>query len=67
MKYKIKEVITSSKGRITAETVYDNYDVAIGELTERFNERDKTGITELMFIGIDDGIAVYTKTIYRRE
>lgn len=67
MKYMIKEVITSSKGRITAETVYDNYDVAIGELTERFNERDKTGTTELMFIGIEDGIAVYSKTIYRRE
>ena len=67
MKYKVKEVITSPKGRITAETVFDSYNDAIEELTECFNNRDKTGTTELMFIGIEDGIAVYTKTIYRRE
>lgn len=65
MKYKIKEIYTSEKGRITAETIFDSYDDAIEELTEHFNSRGKTGTTELMLIGIDDGITVFAKTVYK--
>lgn len=67
MKYKIKEVYTSEKGKITAETLYDSYEGAIADLTKLFNDREKTGTTELMLIGIEDGIILYSKTIYRRE
>jgi hypothetical protein len=67
MRYKIKEVYTSKGGKITVETLYGNYKEAVADLTELFNNREKSGTTELMLIGIEDGIVLYTKTIYRRE
>lgn len=67
MKYKIKEVYTSEVGRISYETLYDSYEGAIADLTELFNSREKTGVTELMLIGIEDGIVLFSKAIYRRE